>query len=64
MNIIDNYKTNFTKNNMKICKKKNLKSTKRIYYRIIITVFIYFQYLCNKIKLKDESCVIKNKTFH
>lgn len=22
MNIIDNYKTNFTKNNMKICKKK------------------------------------------
>lgn len=42
MNIIDNYKTNFTKNNMKICKKKNLKSTKRIYYRIIITVFIYF----------------------
>lgn len=23
MNIIDNYKTNFTKNNMKICKKKS-----------------------------------------
>lgn len=24
MNIIDNYKTNFTKNNMKICKKKKI----------------------------------------
>lgn len=52
---------------MKKKKRKNLISTKRIYYRIMITVFIiYFQYLRNKIKLKgdSESCVIKNKTFH
>lgn len=53
---------------MKKKREKNLISTdERIYYRIMITVFIiYFQYLRNKIKLKgdSESCVIKNKTFH